>query len=360
MLTQFTDWIGLGAARVVASTETRESPDFDVVSMRELSRRREILSALDEHASLGGHFHVASRDPWKCLRSPEGDSWTAFQERSSALVAWRDPIGPIEGRGRALDHFRRYAARVGKAAVVLGASADLELASRDLGFASTWIGSEPFFDLSSFHTEGKRGEKLRLAMNHMRRVGGEAREIHPSRCPLDRGAMTRVERAWKAARPERENPSFLRTEPLENADARRYFAVETRGPSGPRMQSFLVCSPVSRRGWYLQDLVRDPAAPRGATELVAVHAMERLRDEGFDFATMGIVPLLDPDGTHAVGASTRWALSHFDALYRFAGLKQFRSKFAPSWNECVFVLHPPAPMSPLVVWNIVSMLTRAP
>ncbi len=317
-----------------------------------------LLDALDRHATSGGHFHVASRDPWRFIQSPDQRAWVAFQERSFAVVAWRDPIGPPDARSEALASFRRYAERVGKHAVVLGASDALEADARSLGFGSVWIGGEPFFDLRSWSTAGKRGEKLRLAVNHMKRVGGSAREIFPTRSAVDRMEMQRVERDWKAARSERENRSFLRTEPLENAEHRRFFAVETGPESAPTMQSFLVCSPVSGRGWYLQDLVRHPNAPRGAAEMVTVHAMHRLRDDGFDFATMGIVPLYDPKSLHGLQRSAEWTLRYFDKLYRFSGLKQFRSKFAESRTEGVHVVHWPPRLNPLVVWNIASVLSR--
>ena len=139
---------------------------------------------------------------------------------------------------------------------------------------------------------------------------------------------------------------------------RRYFVVEKDSEPGI-VQSFLVCSPVSWRGWYLQDLVRHPLAPRGATEIVTLSAIERLRDDGAEFVTAGIVPFLESDvlGTAAPHGVAKWAVQYFDRLFRFSGLKQFRSKFPATRTEPVYVAYWPKVMTPLVVWDLARVLT---
>src|SRR5205823_1346190 len=98
---------------------------------------------------------------------------------------------------------------------VLGAS---EVArAQNPAFGAIWIGAEQRFDLATFHTKGKAGEKLRLAMNHVRRSGAAARELDPLDDEVDRAKLSAVEQAWKAARPARRVRSSLRTEPMENA-----------------------------------------------------------------------------------------------------------------------------------------------
>jgi lysylphosphatidylglycerol synthetase-like protein (DUF2156 family) len=107
-------------------------------------------------------------------------------------------------------------------------------------------------------------------------------------------------------------------------------------------------------------LVRHPSAPRGATELVTVHAMHELGREGAEFATMGVVALLDPTNERATSPAVRWILARFDRLYRFSGLKQYREKFAPTRLEGVHVLHWPRALTPLAVWDISAVLSGPP
>ena len=313
---------------------------------------------LAEHSHLAGQFHALSRDGWRVLWTPDRTAFLPFHDRAFTLIAWRDPVGPEAGRREAMHLFRAYASTVGKHAIILAASSATRATSPL--FAAIWIGAEQRLALATFNTRGRAGEKLRLALNHARRIGASARELDPRRDLTDRHALRLVEDAWKTARPSRRLASFLRTEPLENAEHRRYFGVETHASTRVTLQSFLVCSPVSLRGVYLQDLVRDPGAPRGAAELAAVFALDTFRHEGLEFATLGISPFFPAGSPRRAGVLSRaadWCIRHFDRLYHFAGLRQFRAKFATASVDPLYVLHWPRTLTPLAIWDIAALLS---
>jgi lysylphosphatidylglycerol synthetase-like protein (DUF2156 family) len=312
---------------------------------------------LDRFSALSGQVHVLSDDPWRFLWAPGRCAFLPFHERPSALIAWRDPVGPAETSTHLVELFRAYAARRGKHAVLLGVSRSVVQALPRNEFQSVWLGSEPFYDLATWHTHGKAGMEVRQACNHARRLGAAAREAHPLDDVRDRVALQQVADAWMAARPERRSRSFLRTAPLENARHRRYFVVE----GDERVESFLVCSSVSRRGQYLQDLVRRPDALRGANELAVVTAMAVFQREGLDFVTGGIVPFFDPNRPRRnqlfqEGGMLGSVIRHFDHLFRFSGLQQFRAKFAPSRVVDIYALLWPGVLTPALAWDIRSVL----
>jgi phosphatidylglycerol lysyltransferase len=352
------DMAGLGATRVWNGQRHAAPGAFDVTSSKDPGAGEAALDLLDRFSWLAGQTHALSDDPWRFLWAKDRCAFLPFHERRSTLIAWRDPVGPAEEAPRLIEHFRAYAARRGKHAVLLGVSRPAVEGLHDHGFQSVWIGTEPFYDLATWHTRGKAGMKIRLACNHVRRLGATAREVYPLQNARDRDAIARVEEAWKSARPERRTTSFLRTAPLENARHRRYFVVET----GRGMESFLVCSPVSRRGQYVQDAVRMPDAPRGANELAILTAIRVFQGEGLDFVTGGIVPFFDPNrsrskrvtgGAGALG----WLVRHFDHLFHFAGLQQFRSKFVPSRVVDTYVRLWPGILTPALAWDIRSLLS---
>jgi phosphatidylglycerol lysyltransferase len=347
---------GLTLTRV--ARRDRSAPTFDVTSADRPDDRDRVSTLLDRHASLSGQMHVLTAHSWKLLWAEGRRGYLPFHECRATLVAWRDPVGPVALTGPLLAAFQQLARSRGKHALLLGMSKAAVDHLVPRGFRSIWIGREPFFDLATWHPRGKAGEKVRLACNHVRRVGASSREAFPSSDVRDREAIARVERAWKAARPERNNDSFLRTRPMENAHLRRYFVVETPA----RMESFLVCSPVSARGWYLQDLVRLPDAPRGAAELALRTAIETFQRDRFNFATGGIVPFFDPDGAHAADAGARsgpatWVIPYFDRLFHFHGMQQFRAKFSASRLVDVYALYWPGILTPLVAWDIRTLLS---
>jgi lysylphosphatidylglycerol synthetase-like protein (DUF2156 family) len=110
-----------------------------------------------------------------------------------------------------------------------------------------------------------------------------------------------------------------------------------------------------------------------ATLLVA-ETLRRLKDEGAILATLGTAPLA-ADGANDVSTENRrvaraleMASSKLGGFYNFAGLRQFKGRFVPSWWESEYALHqrgvaiPPrvghAIVRALVPGGVAQLLTR--
>jgi phosphatidylglycerol lysyltransferase len=335
-----------------------DATGFDITSPHE--GQSAVAELLDRFSTLSGQVHALSGDPWQLLWGPDRRAYLPLQEWSSTLIAWRDPVGPPEEAVEIIRSFQAYAAARGKHAVLLGIGRTIvEMLPRD-SFKSVWLGTEQFYDLRTWHTRGRTGKEIRQACNHARKQGGNVREVHPLRDADIRKGIEDVTEAWMRARPERRSRSFLRTAPLESPQHRRYFVVE--GDEG--IESLLVCSPVSLRGQYLQDIVRRPDALRGSNELNIVTAMSVFQREGLEFVTGGIVPFYDPNLPRCQqrpqdGGIMGRAIGRFDHIFRFSGLQQFRGKFAPSRVIDVYALLWPGLLTPGLVRDLCSILWRA-
>jgi dienelactone hydrolase len=351
------DLCGLTLARLRHHPfKPHDSGSFDVADATSPAARARLCELLGQHGSLAGQTHALTRDPWRILFTKGRTSAIPFLSAPFTLVVWRDPIGPRSDAFVALETLRAYAARVGKHVVALAVGGEARKLAERAGYSSIWLGGEQFFELAHLSTRGRRGEKLRLAVNHARRSGLATREVRPDRDPAARAAVAGVERAWRNARPERDMRSFLRTDPMENAHLRRYFVAERDG----RCEAFLVCAPVGPDGHYLQDLVRHPDAPRGACELVSLAALDTFRDEGRAFATMGIVPFLDETGARgpeAVPGAAGACIRHFDRTFRFSGLSRFRAKFPASRVEPIHAVAWPRVLLPRTAWDVIRVLS---
>lgn len=348
---------GLSLRRVSHILRRNGTTGFDVTSSGQ--GRAAAADLLDQFSTLSGQVHAVSDEPWQFLWGPGRRAFLPLRERSSTLIAWRDPVGPPNDAAEVIRSFRAYAAARGKHAVLLGMGRSIVEMLPKGSFQSVWLGTEPFYDLRTWHTRGKAGEEIRQACNHARKHGGTAREVHPLRDAAARKGIEDVTEAWMQARPERRSRSFLRTAPLENARDRRYFVVEGED----RIESLLVCSPVSRRGQYLQDLVRRPDALRGSNELNMVTAMAVLKREGLEFVTGGIVPFYDPARPRCAqrpqdGGIVGHVIGRFDHLFRFSGLQQFRAKFVPSRVVDVYALLWPGVLTLGLVRDLSAVLWR--
>ncbi len=222
---------------------------LNITDTRSTAARQRLIELLNEHSRLAYQFCVLSDAPWQILWSSDRQSYLPFFERAFTLVALSDPVGLEKDRKCLLEQFFTMACNRGKHAVIVLATDSIRRAALDLGFAGLWVGTEPLFDLSQYSLTGKKGRKLRQEANRMRSLGGSTREIFPLKNEADRQSLEEVARQWKAHLSWRYNTSFLGAKPMENACLRRYFTVETPGdvPGQPICQSFLVCSPVSRR-----------------------------------------------------------------------------------------------------------------
>ncbi len=330
---------------------------FDVTSSRD--GRSAAAELLDRFSTLSGQVHALSDDPWRLMWGPDRRAYLPFQERSSTLIAWRDPVGPPEDALEVIRCFQAYAAALGKHAVLLGMGRTIVETLPKNSFHSVWLGTEPFYDLRTWHTRGKARTEIRQACNHARKHGGIAREVYPLRDADIRKGVEDVTEAWMRARPERRSRSFLRTAPLENAQDRRYFVVQ----GDERIESLLVCSPVSLRGQYLQDLVRRPDALRGSHELNIVTAMAVFQREGLEFVTGGIIPFYDPNRPRCAqrpqdGGVLGHVMGRFDHLFRFSGLQQFRAKFVPSRVVDIYALLWPGVLTPGLMRDLCAVLWR--
>jgi lysylphosphatidylglycerol synthetase-like protein (DUF2156 family) len=321
----------------------------------------EISSVLAVHGHEAGQYTVLGPDPWFVTWNDDRSGFVCFLEGRRALLIWRSPVAAEEDQAELLARVIDYAESVNKPLFAIEVNDAAREAGVALGMTAIWTGTESFLDLASWSTAGGRRQKVRWARNHALKIGLTWREAFPLASCDDHDALRHVEQLWRGERSERKTDSFLRTDFMELAPLRRYFACE--GESG--VIAFVSCTPVSAQGWYLQDVVRTPDAPRGALEGSMSLALDTFRDEGFTFVSNGPLPFWrphelwsDPDQLGAIGNRV---LKFFDRQYRFHGINQFRSKFEPDRVSPLYVLRTRRLITPSVARSLTKMLnTRLP
>src|SRR5262249_40376604 len=124
-------------------------------------------------------------------------------------------------------------------------------------------------------------------------------------------------------------------------DHKKYFIARANG----KLVGFLGASPIpARRGWYLEDVLREPDAPAGTATLLIFEALQGLKEDGAELATLGTAPLAN-DGSNEISAEhlvvtrvLKLAARRFGGLYNLGGLRRFKNKFVPSWWESEYVV----------------------
>jgi phosphatidylglycerol lysyltransferase len=130
-------------------------------------------------------------------------------------------------------------------------------------------------------------------------------------------------------------------DPFLHSEYKKYFTARVDG----KLVGFLAASPIpARRGWYLEDVLREPGAPQGTATLLVVEALAKLKVEGATLATLGTSPLCTdgpvdvPIEHRVVSRALDVASRKLSGFYNFEGLRRFKGKFVPSWWESEYAL----------------------
>jgi len=277
--------------------------------------------------------------------------------RGHTCVVVGDPLCEPEHAAAVLDALSQ---RIGKRYRIMLtlASAWLVTQLRQIGYGAVEIGRDPFFDLGSWKPRGNRTKKIRSAVNLARRTGVTVSAYYPSQkrdLHLER-EMLSCAKAWLESQRGFTIRVLSEVRPLESAGERRYFIARHKG----RLVGLLTCSPIyARNGWFIEDVLRLPQAPYGTSESLIGTALESLREEGFDIATLGPAPFVDLETDTEHPGRTRLLRAILTVLrpfYNFRGVAHFRRKFAPTWWEPVYLAFWPDRITAGLAFDVINAL----
>jgi len=338
----------------------RREPALYSSSRRAIDHRELLLDVLSAQGGEAGQYSVLGPDPWQVLFSSSGEGFVNFLEGRRVLVSWRSPVAARDEIPELVQRLVEHAVQLKKALFFIEVDEATRAAGAALAMTPLWTGAECFVDLSQWSTSGGRRQKIRWALNHAQRLGVSWREARPATREDDRLALARIEELWKYEREERRTASFLRTSYLEIAEWRRYFVAEVNGEA----IASVTCTPINAKGWYLQDIVRIPSAPRGALEGAMAFALDVLRDDGYAVASNGPLPFWRPhehwSDAHQLGPLGNRVMKMFDHQFRFGGINQFRSKLEPDWTETLYVLRSRRLITPWAARSLTQILNDPP
>ncbi len=270
----------------------------------------------------------------------------AFLEHAGVALVWADPLA--EDAAAFLEHLTRELRSRGLRICLLLIGDELARLALTRGYAVLKVGEQPFFDFATWRQpRGDPGKHLRWCLNKAQRAGVHVQAYEPR----DEAAVRDALAAWQHGLGRASASSFLRASPLVLADEKRLFLARSDG----RIEALVACSAVpAAEGWLLEDLIRRPDAPTGATEAVVVHALQALAGGGAACAWLDLAPLRGVDSqldrrARVIFRVVRPAVTWFDARYRFHALTTYLGKFQPTdWAPRYVALNPVLPTPSLL------------
>ncbi len=267
------------------------------------------------------------------LFSDDGAAFLMYVKRGRSWISLGDPVGTEAGQRELAWRFIEIARAHGGRAVFYQVPAESLSLYADAGLSAFKLGEEAVVDLAAFDIKGTRRGNLRNAINKAERDGIVFEVVPPEGVPAILDELAAVSTSWLEARKAREKtfslgafePEYVASQPVAVLKrAGRIFAFGTLMVSGDRRQAAI-------------DLMRfTPKSPNGTMELLFTRVLLHFKAAGFSTFSLGMAPLAGLSDSpmaplwHKLG---RAAFEHGNAFYNFYGLRAFKAKFDPVWQQ---------------------------
>lgn len=278
------------------------------------------------------------------------------------LLTIGEPVCAREHWRTAAEEFIAYAEGQRKSCAFVIVGQEFVDLLRPWGGSMARLGDDLIFDVQRYEPRGDAAKKVRSARNQLLKRGGKIREYRRE-LGVDAGLeqqIAEVSKRWLSTHPIGQF-SMASLDLFKFPQLKRYFLCEHEG----RIQAILSCLPIfARQGVLLEDLVRDPMAPNGSSELLILESLQALRQEGVKIATMGLSPKVQLQrsgnfsrltvGLVRAGYWMANRLSYLDEIYHY------RKKYNPEICEPNYLVKFPAGLSMFDFWQVAQAFRPKP
>lgn len=277
---------------------------------------------------------------------PEIDGAIIYCEFGHVWLAAGDPLASAEEAAELARRFTASARKAHRVAAFIPATERFaRIATSEAGLSAVKIAAAPYFDLKEWNPRGDRAKRMRAGVNQALRAGVTFDEAQDVSDELRRETAALCGSWLRSRRAATSFGWLLALDPFRHAEHKKFFTA--RNAEG-HLVGLLAASPIrARDGWYLEDVLRQPDAPAGTADLLVVEALKSLRDADARLATLGTAPLAT-DGEDDISTpdhkqsrrAVHLVAARLGSFYNFAGVRRFKSKFAPTRWESEYVLVP--------------------
>ena len=205
------------------------------------------------------------------------------------------------------------------------------------------IGKEALFDISNFTLEWKEKRDVRNLIRRAKKEGAVIRHI-TNLSNDDRQKIEELNSDWLTTRKTKWFSFLLKLSPFENLEDKILFVVEQE----EKIVWYLSAVPIyGRNGFYFEDIIRSNNSPLGTNQLLVISAVEYLKEQGYDVASLGTSPLWNIDKKNSVKHKKTHAIlkliyKRVHGFYNFKWLYHFKKSLCPSiWEAKYIAFYPP-------------------
>ncbi len=269
----------------------------------------------------------------------------AYVEYAGMRIVGGAPVCEYDLLAEVVREFEEDARAHGLRVCYFASEAHLEsIIAKDPGYSTLLLGAQPVWEPKALVRNMQTKRSLRSQLRRACRKGVRVEEWSATQA-TNNPRLHQILMEWLSTRGLPSLHFLVEPETLANLEDRRVFVASNRED----VVGFLNLSPVpGRHGWLVEQFIRGHHAPNGTVELMLYAAAEHLTEDGFEYLTLGLSPLI-PFGGYLPEAPPplirfllRWARAHGKRFYDFEGLEFFKSKFEPeSWEPIYAISNEP-------------------
>lgn len=293
--------------------------------------------------------------------SSAGEGLISYTRRGRYVLVGGGLIAPDDHKPQLLQEFNEFL-REKKLRSAFHNIGDHELPLfREHGYQVTKWGEEPVVDLGNITWGGKAYEWVRRQTNYCRRHGLQAFEVPHNELTPEQWSRTLEEMLEVGAESLADKPQNREMQFFEGrigdheVGLRRVFIVRSEEGLG-RIEGFMVCTPMRGGTMWATELYRRRAdAVRGTMAFLFHHVIQQFQDEGIQRVGLCLDPALRcgtklPGDSAMVRLGMTWGEAWLGCVFDVAGLRHFKSRFRPRYENRYVCVQPRVTIGSLLAW----------
>ena len=347
--------IGMAAVIYIYSKRRKERRKFNSLSYTDVDEK-ELIKFLNKY---GGNFlsHLFLLGDKQCYWAQEGSVLIVYRKLGKIIVVLGEPVGDPRRMKKAVAEFEMYCKQLGCKTAFYQIDERCCEYFAELGYRFFKLGEEARVYLPDYTLDGKKGAKLRTRRNKFFRKGYQFQVVNPPYSSHFLNELRQVSDSWLDGRKEK---GFSVSYFDENYISRFPVAVLT-DPHGNIVAFASLADDHGKENTTVTiDLMRHISdSPHGTMDVLFTSIFSWAKEHGYDWCSLGMAPLSNV-GTDKCSRlcekMARVGYLYGNKLYNFKGLREYKGKFAGTWNPKYLVYK--GTLLPFLLCHIICLIHR--
>jgi phosphatidylglycerol lysyltransferase len=299
----------------------------------DLNERESTKTILEEYGTSSIDYFKLWTDK-SYFFSPSKKSVIAYKVGRGVAISLGDPIGVHDELKMLTKEFEEFAEKKGWSAAFHQVDPKLLSMYKELGFSEIKIGEEATVAIENFLNKTVCKDEFKRTLKKFRESGFTVQEYLPPHSHDLLDILELVSDEWLLVPGRRERTftvgffdrNYINTTPVH----------VLRSPDN-KLLGFMNRIPSYSKGEATIDLMRHRLeVPNGSMDFLFCEVLKNIKEKGYTKFSLGLAPMAgvgDEPGASVQEQALRILTNRMNRLFSFKGLKNYKSKFNPIWED---------------------------